>query len=105
MRAFLLDEFCIAAELNRITQPLLGREQDALARNLIARAPQRLWPGRLERCAGALPSPFIERPAAAEISRQQKKQALVPKRVRVSRVQRKRSIIARHRLGESMERL
>src|SRR5262245_3168903 len=71
-RAGFRNQGCIAAELNRVSQPLLGMEQYCLALQRLSTQPKRLMEISLGRFPLiCLPSPFVKLKACFEVAFEQ----------------------------------
>src|ERR1700733_9771744 len=101
VRGALCNQWHVAAELDRVTQTLLGMEKNSLARDLIR--PEPLWLCEISFLIASrpgFPSPFVLFPAAIKVTREQPAERFVVVRVCIVRPQGQCAVVARQRLFE-----
>ena len=106
MSGSLGDTWHIAAELDRIAEPLLGVEKDGLAGDVISAGPQRLreMPLYCPELRG-VPSPFQLLPAPRKVTEQEAADRRVEMAVGEVRLERERAVIAGERFVKPPQQL
>src|SRR5262245_3845347 len=94
----------VARELDDVAEPLLGVDEDGLARERIFAEPERLAETLTPRHAGAQPARLVFREAALVVAEREQRQRLVVLDVGIVLVGGERSRIFRQRLLMAVER-